>query len=394
MEAKLEAVKTAVIREPLVKLTGNYLLALVLNQFIYWTWRVRDADELLKEEIARREKAGEESPELCHGWIYKSARELSEELMIGKSAQSMGRYIKKLMDKGWLARRNNPKSKYRWDRRYQYRLDLGKLEKDLREIGYSIDHCLDGNVRINLKTQILAFSKMEDGDSKMEDRTSQNGKTISETTVKIKTEEETPAKPPSPSFYQNEENKRLVEALKKERLQKYGAVADLRKTTAKNRETVERLRENLGDEAVVEAYRQFLQDPGGENWYADKKHPAGSFWKDVDKWLPQIEEVSIEKPRRICPACGVAENGGICPACGSCVEDFGDPERLLLARVESLAVSPPGQPMAALSIEDSEEYARQHSIWQKKYERKCRPIRKKCQSENWYIEMTKQEATG
>ncbi len=53
MEAKLEAVKTAVIREPLVKLTGNYLLALVLNQFIYWTWRVRDADELLKEEIAR-----------------------------------------------------------------------------------------------------------------------------------------------------------------------------------------------------------------------------------------------------------------------------------------------------------------------------------------------------
>lgn len=47
--------KRAVIKEELVKLTGNYKLTLVLNQFIYWSSRVGKNrwNKFQKEELTR-----------------------------------------------------------------------------------------------------------------------------------------------------------------------------------------------------------------------------------------------------------------------------------------------------------------------------------------------------
>ncbi len=45
--------RRVVIKEELVALTGDFMQALMLNQFLYWTRRIRDYDQLLEEEAAR-----------------------------------------------------------------------------------------------------------------------------------------------------------------------------------------------------------------------------------------------------------------------------------------------------------------------------------------------------
>ena len=41
--------KRVVIKQELVELTGDYRAALILNQFIYWTERMRDTDKYIRE---------------------------------------------------------------------------------------------------------------------------------------------------------------------------------------------------------------------------------------------------------------------------------------------------------------------------------------------------------
>lgn len=55
--------KRAVVKEELVALTGKPNYAMVLNQFIYWSERVKDADTFLKEEMTRVRKFSDGSVE-------------------------------------------------------------------------------------------------------------------------------------------------------------------------------------------------------------------------------------------------------------------------------------------------------------------------------------------
>lgn len=130
--------KRALIKEELVALTGDFMEALVLNQFLFWTSRVRDYDKLLQEELELARRGGSE-PELPlkHGWIYKKSEELSEELMVGKSVTTIRRIISRLLEKGWLNERNNPV--HAWDKTKQYRVNLAKVQKDLAALGYPLD---------------------------------------------------------------------------------------------------------------------------------------------------------------------------------------------------------------------------------------------------------------
>lgn len=127
-----------VIKEELVALTGDFKLALVLNQMIYWSERVIDADKFIKEEKERMERNNEDpNIELSKGWIYKTADELAEETMMGVSSTSIRKYLKELVEMGFLMERNNPK--YKWDRTFQYRVNLLYIDKKLKEIGYNLD---------------------------------------------------------------------------------------------------------------------------------------------------------------------------------------------------------------------------------------------------------------
>ena len=97
-----------------------------------------DADKYIMEE---KERALKEdlivNIDESKGWIYKTAEELSEEIMTGMSKSTVGRYIKQLVEKGYLIQRRNPK--YKWDKTYQYRVNLYKIQLDLGKMGYVLE---------------------------------------------------------------------------------------------------------------------------------------------------------------------------------------------------------------------------------------------------------------
>lgn len=138
--------KKAIIKEELVELTGDFKLAIVLNQMIYWSERKEDSEVFIKEEIARLQKYSEDvkdTEELevnlleSSGWIYKKAEDLSVETMINVKPKAMREYLKVLVSNGWLDERRNPKLKM--DRTLQYRVNILKIQLDLYNLGYSLE---------------------------------------------------------------------------------------------------------------------------------------------------------------------------------------------------------------------------------------------------------------
>ncbi len=108
--AKKQRLKRAVLKEELVALTGDAISALVLQQFLYWSERVNDHDDFLAEE---RDRGGNDlSDHMRHGWIWKSARELTIELMNVASQETIRKRLLDIVEARWLARRESPKA---WD---------------------------------------------------------------------------------------------------------------------------------------------------------------------------------------------------------------------------------------------------------------------------------------
>ena len=130
--------KRVVIKEELVELTGDFRSAIILNQFIYWTERMRDTDKYIEEEIERASKEDIKIDiDKSYGWIYKTTDELNEEVMLGMSAATIRKYIKQLIDAGYLKERKNPK--YKWDKTMQYRVDIYKVQLELAKLGYALE---------------------------------------------------------------------------------------------------------------------------------------------------------------------------------------------------------------------------------------------------------------
>ena len=129
----LKRTRVAVIREELVKLTGDAIAAVILNQLLYWTQRVDDFDELLAEEAKRN---SEINVPPRHGWIYKTSEELGEETLMGLSAKTIRRHLTELVAGGWLQERSNPENA--WDKTLQYRVNVSKVQRDLFQLGYAL----------------------------------------------------------------------------------------------------------------------------------------------------------------------------------------------------------------------------------------------------------------
>lgn len=129
--------KRAVIKEELVALTGNYVSAIILNQLIYWTERMADVDEYIKQENERAALYGKDTQELTHGWIYKKAEQLADETMLNMSGNTFRKYLKDLESAGFIKSRCNPV--YCWDRTLQYRVDIVNVIKQLNQIGYQLE---------------------------------------------------------------------------------------------------------------------------------------------------------------------------------------------------------------------------------------------------------------
>ena len=130
-----------VIKEELVAITGDFMLAVILNQFLCWAGYANNLDKLLSEEKRIAEKEGIElntplkegielNTPLKEGWIYKKAEELIEETMLGIAKTSMRNKVKLLVEMGYLFERSNPN--YRWDHTKQYRVNFQKIKNDLK----------------------------------------------------------------------------------------------------------------------------------------------------------------------------------------------------------------------------------------------------------------------
>ena len=57
--------------------------------------------------------------------------------MVGMSKATIRKYIKQLIDMGYIHERRNPK--YKWDKTMQYRVDLYKVQLDLAKLGYALE---------------------------------------------------------------------------------------------------------------------------------------------------------------------------------------------------------------------------------------------------------------
>jgi hypothetical protein len=121
--------QVSIIRKEFFALAGDPFSAVILNQLLYWTLRVKDFDLYLKEERTQAE-----CPDTFqYGWIYKTAADLSEETMLGLSKTTMRKYLKLLIDQGWVEERGNALE--RWKKTTQYRVNIRKLQWDLKGIG-------------------------------------------------------------------------------------------------------------------------------------------------------------------------------------------------------------------------------------------------------------------
>jgi hypothetical protein len=197
--------KRAVIKEEFIEITGRFQSALILNQLIYWTERTHDFDRFLEEENERNLSEGLDpvNVPLRRGWIYKTASQLSQELMLGVSDQTISRYIKELIALGFVQERSNPV--HRWDRTRQYRVDMVNVQKALSEKGYSLSGWLI--------PREPAFSKMENAKSDLEIQTEKTenvnfhfGNAIPEITTETETKTAAAALPEKNSLSQGEKS--------------------------------------------------------------------------------------------------------------------------------------------------------------------------------------------
>lgn len=125
--------KRAVIKEELYILTGNGIRAMILNQFLYWSERVSDFDEFIEQENKRALSDGGKTYEPTHGWIYKTAEELADEIMLDLTPHTMRNYVRDLVSSGFISERSNPVHK--WDRTKQYRVNLSFIRAELERLG-------------------------------------------------------------------------------------------------------------------------------------------------------------------------------------------------------------------------------------------------------------------
>lgn len=180
--------KIAVLREGLLALTGNVNAAIILNQFIYWAECKAEADKMYAKELAAFEREGGETDfKPSYGWIYKSSAELSDETMLGLSPSNIRRFIKQLIEKGFIVERRNPQ--FKWDRTLQYNVNLKFIQVELRKLGYALaGYTLDESEQKNESNDLeTPFSKIENQNSDLENQNAHFEKAIPKITTEITT---------------------------------------------------------------------------------------------------------------------------------------------------------------------------------------------------------------
>uniref|UniRef100_A0A6M3LE21 Uncharacterized protein n=1 Tax=viral metagenome TaxID=1070528 RepID=A0A6M3LE21_9ZZZZ len=133
---KPKKLKRSVIKEELVAVTNDFREAIILNQFMYWSERIKDIDDFIEEENKRLSTSGNNPIEPQKGWVYKTTDQLIEELMIDISPKTVRNCISNLTKSGFLHKRRNPTHK--WDKTIQYRVDFSNIINAMKSRNYEL----------------------------------------------------------------------------------------------------------------------------------------------------------------------------------------------------------------------------------------------------------------
>lgn len=142
--------KKAVLREDLMAVTKDLTQSMVLGQMLYWTKTLDAVNEMIFEENKRLAEENLEQYDYNYGWIWKSAKEMREDLMMAFSEDAIQKAFSVLSASGLLMKRNNPKVRY--DRKLQYRIDLVFLRRKLKDCGWEMTDFILANNDSEMKT--------------------------------------------------------------------------------------------------------------------------------------------------------------------------------------------------------------------------------------------------
>lgn len=284
--------KVAIIREEYVSITEKFEQALILNQFIYWTERVRDFDQFIEEENRRKDDHGlqEEMEEPTHGWIYKTAKQLSGELMTGWSPATTGRHLKALIALGFVEVRQNPK--YKWNQTKQYRVDLNLVQSALHEKGYTLPGFTLGKPQI---------SKKESPDFKMKIHNS-DLQSVPIIEIKNKDYYDVQAPPPAEPVAQEQEKNSSLSFSENEIIKTLATLMALiqephRKPSVEK--TIERGLKTHTEDYIKLAILYTIANSNGGTWQKFKAYLGkciDNHWHDG--WEPDVERVVSESIRQ------------------------------------------------------------------------------------------------
>ncbi|ETE97308.1 hypothetical protein V5R22_31025 [Bacillus thuringiensis] len=145
-EQEVRELQRVVIKEELVELTGKHFEAALLNNLIFWHGITEKMDQSLLVQISQLEKRGakqgtinKKKTQIRDGWFFKTADELSAELIGWGSPQKIGRALNELSKNGWIEKGNNPDPKMKWDRTTWLKVNINKIAADLFKIGYALE---------------------------------------------------------------------------------------------------------------------------------------------------------------------------------------------------------------------------------------------------------------
>lgn len=123
-----------IIQGELIALTGDPRTAAILGHLLYWSQQVEDFDLFLEEERNSYSK----DHVFERGWFHRPVIALMEETMLRVTIVTFRRYLRFLVDRGWVQTRLNSQNK--WTGGRQYRVNLRKLNHDLQKKGYSLPY--------------------------------------------------------------------------------------------------------------------------------------------------------------------------------------------------------------------------------------------------------------
>ncbi|RSL29165.1 hypothetical protein D7Z54_32690 [Salibacterium salarium] len=138
------------IKEEYVAITGGFNEAAVLEQMIQWyraTIKKDSENRQLAEKMMKlgtTEAAEKILNQIRDGWFYKSATDLSNDMMGFKKSRAVKDILNNLVDQGFLLADSN-RNKAKFDKTTHYKVNMDRVQYECQKLGFSVDGYMNFN---------------------------------------------------------------------------------------------------------------------------------------------------------------------------------------------------------------------------------------------------------